>query len=773
MEAVAQIEEADAIIDQRIAELNGRKRNFASEVTFALPSEAEKTTSEDDYLADWFNFLDQLIDEDIGSKTLNALSTRPADSNDFNEYRPDTDNDGREDRGASNHENWDLHGIYDFDPDREDLMPLHTELLNDDESQTSIGNLPAPISSSMMNNEPAISENDPPGTISSNNETTMDHEVPSTESGYESSPSTSSSSNVCNGIGDIEISPFPEVMETEDGEQESSTPARPPRTRDFNSQQDPTVADLSQQVENSLHVPDDLELDSYDKIFSGPLPIPKNRTVGSNSSDHGNDFQHQSWSSTTEAIPSMIDSEYQSSPSTFSPSNVVFPEVMRMEYQVPTSSQYPFYAPAHPSRGNDSKIFDRQHPKQYCDLDKTTSGLLHQVTTEDYFSGTGISEPWSSYYGISLKHQSRPSLTEENPRHSAKRKRWAPYSNNQRPLLERKIRSDGKELSLKDQQKRLSRPVDVFQSISASMQTPMTQDFEQGSCNSNATTFESNADSESQYNVDSPPIQQSGAQKYPPDFFDLGSLHKYVKKNQEYLKQLGGGDTTEEKRIRQRTNVEDKNRREMMDRNCDYSKKCAQNKKDAMNARVLEFIEMVEEVKGIESDERLAVFALELDNYMERGVDNSPIEAYQAQKRQLLSTSVDLETERKVQETWELLNKKRNDFEEKSQKYADTAKTAKNYGEEEKKKATNSAGSAKSRAKEKMEYAELEYDIACLDLIISKTPHLSNLALEFARWCANKIAPQVSWDAKKIMEWVHRNGRTKEWEELKSFNQFE
>ncbi|CAO4375123.1 unnamed protein product [Caenorhabditis nigoni] len=741
--------------------------------------------------------------------TFNVPYTGPAGNDNPYERPPDDEplidnaNDGREDRGASNNENVDSHDNYDNHPNLEHVLYTSENLLDPDvmdgdsegqgtrsraiaESQAGVGIIPAEISSSMMNNEPTISGNYSPDTFSSNNETTVESEVPSTESGYQSSASTSSSSNVCSRIGDIEMSPSPEVIETEDSEQASSVPA-PPIARDFNNQQEPSVADLSQQVENSQHVPDDFEFDSYEKIFSGPLPISKNRTVGPISSDHGCDFQHQSWSSTTEAASSRTDSGYQSCHSTSSPSTVSFPEVMEADYGEPTSSQCVLYAPS--SSSKDSEIFDSKQPKQYCDLDKNASGSFHQVTTKYNFSGSGTSETWSCYYGIGFQHQSPPSLTDAIPSDYVKQKRSAPNSSDQCHHPAKKSRLDGRQLPY---------------SPSASAQRPITQEFNHESCNlntttakksnrrckkqrsvtsapvqlpvsnhdsrnSNPTTFQSNAGSIRQHDIHSPPVQQPDAQEHPLDFLDLKSLHEYAEKKEKYLKKLEGRDTPEEQRVRQRTKVEDESLREEMDRACDYSKKCAQKKKDSFKDRTSKFVERVQQTEGITLNERMAIFSLELDGFLGGKVDNSSREAYETEKRQLVSTGVDSETEQKIQETWELLNEKRTNFQERSQEYKEAAKKAETLKKEEKKNATNSAGSGKSRAKAEMLSAQLDYDIACLDLIISKKAHLASLAHEFAIRCANKIAPRASFDAKKIEDWVHQNGKTKEWNELKSF----
>ncbi|UMM30427.1 hypothetical protein L5515_012315 [Caenorhabditis briggsae] len=657
-----------------------------------------------------------------------------------------TADDGREAGSPSNHEDVDLHDNYDIDPNLEYVIYTSENLLDpdvmdqggeeqemmsmiNDEFQTSSGMLPYDAVNMLPENEPAPInndettvetmefENDPPETFFPNNETTMEHEVLITENGYHLSSSTSSSSNVCHGIV---VPSFPGVIETEDGEQGSSAPAQPPRTRDFNSQQDPTVADLSQQVENSLHVPDDLELDSYYKIFSGPLPIPKYRTVGPSSSDHCCDFQHQSWSSTAEAIPSITDSGYQSSPSTSSPSNVSFTEVMETEHGEPTSSQCMF----------------------------------------------GISEPWSSYYGIGFPHQPPPSLTDAIPSDSAKRKRSSPNSSDQFHHPAKKCKLDGRQLPCSDQQACFSSPVNVC--ISDSMQKPVIQDLRHENSDLNATVARKTGRiSKKQQTVCSPPVQQSYAQEHPLDFLSLKSFQKYDEKKEKYLKCMGKGDTTEAKRVRQRTNVEDEGVRKEMDRNCDYSKKCAKKKKDAINNGILEFIEKVQEMEEVISIERVAISSLELYNFLGGTVDNSDCKAYETKK--LLSTGFDSQAEQKVQETWKLFGQAKTKFQLKAQEYTAASENAEGLSQDEKKKAIASPGSARSRAKSEMKFAELNYDIVCLDLIISKKAQFLIVAHEFARRSVNKIAPRASSNTEEIMKWVDRNGKTKEWDELKSF----
>ncbi|CAO4375117.1 unnamed protein product [Caenorhabditis nigoni] len=709
MEADARIEEADAIIDRRIAELEGRRG------------------------------------DPTGSKTSNVLSTGPGGSNNFNENHLDTANDGRVDRGASNHVNWDLHGIYDIDPDGRDSLPLYTELLNPYESQTSIGSLPAPISSSIRNNEPDIFENDPAESFSTNNANPVEYEVPRICRGYQSIPSTSPQYKVFNHFRDIQLSSSPETMEDEKPTSSMSyVPTRPPRARDFYNQQEPTVADLPQQVENSQLPPDEYIYDSHEKIFSGPLANPENQTVGPSSSDHGFDFQHQSWSSTTEAIPSRTNSLYQSSPSTCSPSNVSFPDVMRMKCEGPTSSQYPLCAPAHPSSANDSRIFDRQQPKQYCDQDKNASGSLHQVTIKKYFPRGGIIEQYSFDCGYDFQNQFVPSTTDANPSHSAKQDRWAPYSFNQRPLPAKQFRLDGKKLSPNYQQERFSRPVDLFHGISSSVQNQMAQDFDRESCFSNGTTFESNDVSIIQYNSLSD--QQPVAQKLSVDFFDLGSFEKYVQKKEMYLKtytenlqKLENLEKLEEGKIgRRRTEPVDEKTREMRAKNRGYRNKSVRNTIEELNKRIFVFVDRFKETEGIISYERLAEFSSELDSFLEGNVDDSNHKTFEAQKRRLLLSGKNSKSEKTVQKTWELFEKSKAELREMKK--------------------------LKRRAEQ-----QLEYDIACLDLIISKAPELSNLSFEFARIFVNKIAPKVSWNAERVMEWVHRNGKTKEWEELKSF----
>ncbi|PIC36074.1 hypothetical protein B9Z55_015205 [Caenorhabditis nigoni] len=499
----------------------------------------------------------------------------------------DTATDRREDLGASNNVNVNLDEGAEGQETRS-------------RSQTSVPIIP--IAAPIMNNEPTRN--------------TMGNELSKMETGYHSSSSTSTPANVCNRFRDIQLSPSPEAMKISYGQPASSqcyAPVRPPRARDFHNQQEPIVEHSSEQVENSQLQPDDFELDSYEKIFSGPLQTPKNQTVGPSSSHHGCDFQHQSWSRTTEAIPSSTDSVYQSSPSTFPPSNAPFPDVMRIEYGGPTSSQCMLYAPAHYSSAYDSDVFDGQQPKQYCDLDKSASASLHQATTRNYFPRQGIIEPWSSDYshnyqhkplpgivevipsrtdsgyqsspstfslsnvsfpnvvriefGMStscqhplyaparssrqyseivdsqqpkqycglnetvsdswcqltepsssssstydhFQHQSLPDTIEANPTHFAKRKRAAPKNQNPRPA--KKSRLAEKQLS---------------HSLLASVQNPMTQDFDRESCSSNTTTFESNYSSSSHNN--SPTLLQSVTQKLPVDFFDLGSFEKYVQK---------------------------------------------------------------------------------------------------------------------------------------------------------------------------------------------------------------------------------------------------
>ncbi|CAP30045.2 Protein CBG10725 [Caenorhabditis briggsae] len=699
-----------------------------------------------------------------------------------------TADDGREAGSPSDHEDVDLHDNYDIDPNLEYVIYTSENLLDpdvmdqggeeqemmsmiNDEFQTSSGmlpydavnmlpeNEPAPINNDETTVEPMEFENDPPETFFPNNETTMEHEVLITENGYHLSSSTSSSSNVCHGIV---VTSFPGVIETEDGEQGSSAPAQPPRTRDFNSQQDPTVADLSQQVENSLHVPDDLELDSYDKIFSGPLPIPKYRTVGPSSSDHCCDFQHQSWSSTAEAIPSITDSGYQSALQHHRHPMCLSQKLWRrnMGSRRPANDRY------WPKSANHSEIFDSQQPKQYCELDKKASGSLHQVTTKYDFSGSGISEPWSSYYGIGFPHQPPPSLTDAIPSDSAKRKRSSPNSSDQFHHPAKKCKLDGRQLPCSDQQACFSSPVNVC--ISDSMQKPVIQDLRHENSDLNATVARKTGRiSKKQQTVCSPPVQQSYAQEHPLDFLSLKSFQKYDEKKEKYLKCMGKGDTTEAKRVRQRTNVEDEGVRKEMDRNCDYSKKCAKKKKDAINDVILEFIEKVQEMEEVISIERVAISSLELYNFLGGRVDNSDCKAYETKK--LLSTGFGSQAEQKVQETWKLFGQAKTKFQLKAQEYTAASKNAEGLSKEEKKKTTASPGSARSRAKSEMEFAEINYDIVCLGLIISKKAQLLIVAHEFARRSVNKIAPRASSNTEEIMKWVDRNGKTKEWDELKSF----
>ncbi|PIC36090.1 hypothetical protein B9Z55_015213 [Caenorhabditis nigoni] len=810
-------EEPDTLTNHMFDQLEGGTGDPVSQATF------DKLIYEipDDW---WHIFNDQDVKYSNFPSPLRGGNDDPMAEYPDDEPPSDTDTDGREDRGASNNENVDLHDNNGIDPNQEFVLYTSGNLLDPDdvmdggsegqgtrsrtiaESQAGIGIIPAEISSSMMNNEPAISENYSLETFSPNNETTVESEVSSTESGYQSSASTSSSINGCSRIGDIEISPSPEVVETkeeptssqykshaetEDVEPTSSTlyaSAGPPGARDVNNQQEPTAAEQVT-TENAQLPPDEYEYDSYDAIFSGPLQTPKNQTVGPSSSDHGCDFQHQSWSSTTEATPSRTDSGFQSSPSTSSPSNVSFPELMEAEYGEPAFSQNMLSAPAHPSRANGSEISYSQQPKQYCDMDKNAPGSMHQFTTKYDFSGTGTSEPWPSYYGIGIQHDSLLNMTEAIPSNSVKMKRSSPNSLDQCHHPAKKCRLDRRQLPY---------------SPSVSVQRPITQEFNHESCNLNAktakksnrrctkqrnatsapvplpvsdhdsrnfnpTTFESNVGSIRQHDVHSPPVQQSDAQEHPLDFLDLKPFQEFGEKKEKYLKKLEGRDTPEEQRVRQRTKVEDESVREEMDRNCEYSKKCAKKKKEAINDRMLEFVKRVQEMEDVISKESMGTFSLELDDFLGGRIDNSASEAYETEKRQLFSTDVDSETEQTIQKAWELLNEMITDFKKKSQQYADASKNAENRSKEEKKNATSSPGSAKSRAKSVMEGAQLDYDIACLDLIISKKAQLASLSLEFARRCVNKIAPRASLDAKKIEEWVHRNGKTEEWNELKSF----
>ncbi|PIC36087.1 hypothetical protein B9Z55_015211 [Caenorhabditis nigoni] len=638
--------------------------------------------SEDDYLADWFNFIDQPEDGTMGSKNLNAISTGPAGGNDFISNRRDTANDGREDRGASNRINWDLNGIYEIDQDIEDVFPLYSELLevepvdkNSDESaQTSVGLPQAQSSSSMMNNEPAISENDPSGTFSSNNETFMDHEVPSTESGYQSSHSTSTQANICNDIGEIEFSCPPEAMETEDEETTSSqcyAPDRPPRSRDFNSQQKPTVAVSSKQVnvENSQFLHCDYENDSREKP----------------SSSNQDSYFQQSLSSTIATIPPRTDSKYQSGPSTSSSFNIgdglsSFPKVMEIRYAEPTSSQFRRY------------------------------------------------EPLSSDYSNDFQHQYAPSTTEANPNHFAKRKRVAPYSFHQRPLQKRQFRLAEKQLPHRNQQEPFCSPVDVFHSIPAPLLNPILQGFDQEGGNSNAATFGSNSGSINQYPPPyPPPLQQPAAQKDSLDFSDLESFQKYVQKEEKYLKKQD--DAKKARQSRKRKPVLDENRRELMNRNIGYYHTHAQNEKNRVNSRISVFLDRVKKVKGILSTEHI----------LEGKLDNSERISYQAQKRILLSTNGDSELIKRIQESKTKFENSEIEFLKKSKEYDEVSEKAKNYSKDEKMKAKGTPGSAKNRAKEKMECEELEYDIACLDHIISKAPQLSNLAMKFANDVPTKL----------------------------------
>ncbi|ULT97258.1 hypothetical protein L3Y34_005228 [Caenorhabditis briggsae] len=300
------------------------------------------------------------------------------------------------------------------------------------------------------------------------------------------------------------------------------------------------------------------------------------------------------------------------------------------------------------------------------------------------------------------------------------------------------------------------------------MQKPVIQDLRHENSDLNATVARKTGRiSKKQQTVCSPPVQQSYAQEHPLDFLSLKSFQKYDEKKEKYLKCMGKGDTTEAKRVRQRTNVEDEGVRKEMDRNCDYSKKCAKKKKDAINDVILEFIEKVQEMEEVISIERVAISSLELYNFLGGRVDNSDCKAYETKK--LLSTGFGSQAEQKVQETWKLFGQAKTKFQLKAQEYTAASKNAEGLSKEEKKKTTASPGSARSRAKSEMEFAEINYDIVCLGLIISKKAQLLIVAHEFARRSVNKIAPRASSNTEEIMKWVDRNGKTKEWDELKSF----